>query len=251
MFEKKVTDADKKEMEKASKKQAKQKRESKGTNGIAMIVKSIMIPLVLAGVVVCGIYIVMQQQTKNEVVKAKVVCAKEDIKANTYIAKDDIDKFFEEKEVEASILSKSVYKEIKDLPAEGFYVESDVEASQMLYPNEICKTDEVMDKYVEGTQLTSIKVNAFDNSVSGTLRHGDIVDVYAVDPATDQLVLMVEKVYVEGAYDNSGNALTPEYEAENGAGTAVVFSVKVASDEIEAMNTAISYEGIQLYLTQE
>ncbi len=38
----------------------------------------------------------------------------------------------------------------------------------------------------KGTQYTSIKANAFDNSVSGSIRHGDIVDVYAKDPATDQ-----------------------------------------------------------------
>lgn len=246
MFEKKVTEANKKAMDKAEKKKIKK---PKAENSVGMIVKSILIPLILAAVVACGIYIVIQNQSKNEILKAKVVCAKEDITANTFIGKDDISKFFEEKEVEAGILSKNVYKELKELPVDGFYVESDLEAMQMVYPNEICKTDEVMDKYVEGTQLTSIKVNAFDNSVSGRLRHGDIVDVYALDPATDQLVLMVEGVYVEGAYDASGNELTPEYEAENGTGTAVVFSVKVAPDEIEDMNTAISYEGIQLYLT--
>ena len=37
----------------------------------------------------------------------------------------------------------------------------------------------------------------------------------------------------------------------NGAGTAVVFSVKVAPSETEQMNKAIAYGGIQLYLTEE
>ena len=51
--------------------------------------------------------------------------------------------------------------------------------------------DSVMDKYTAETQVTSIKVNDFNNSVSGTIRHGDIVNVYAKDPSTNQLVLMV------------------------------------------------------------
>ena len=130
-------------------------------------------------------------------------------------------------------------------------MEQDMKKNEMVYEKDICKTDEVMDKYVEGTNLTAIKVNDFNNSVSGTLRHGDIVDVYAIDPATEQLALLVQGVYVESAFDNSGNELTPEYEAENGAGTAVVFSVKVAPSETEQMNKAIAYGGIQLYLTEE
>ena len=248
MFEKKVTVENKKAMEKANKKKEKKPKKESSTG---MVVKSILIPLILAAVVVCGIYIVIQNQSKNEIIKAKVVCAKTDITANTHIDAKDIDKYFEVKDVEAAILPADIYDDLGKLPKDGFYVEADLSAKQMLYPRAICENDEVMDKYVEGTELTSIKVNAFDNFVSGTVRHGDIVDVYAVDPATDQLILMVKGVYVEGAYDGSGNELTPAYEAENGVGTAIVFSVKVAPDEIEAMNLAISYEGIQLYLTQK
>lgn len=140
---------------------------------------------------------------------------------------------------------------MNDLPEKGFYVEQDLVKKQMLYKNAIEMKDAVMDKYVNGTQITSIAVDAFNNSVSGTIRCGDIVDVYAVDPSTDQLALMVSNVYVVAAYDGSGNELTKEYESENGPQTAVVFSVKVAPSEIDQMNLAISFKGIQLYFTQE
>lgn len=242
MFEKKVAVPEKKPVEK--KKEKTKSKESK-----AMVIKSILFPLVMAAIAVCVIYLVMDNQTKHEIVKAPVVCAKQNITANTYISEKDVDKYFEVKDVEATILPDNIYSSMEELPEKGFYVEQDITVKEMLYEKEICETDEVMDKYVPGTNLTSIKVNDFNNSVSGTLRHGDIVDVYAIDPANEQLTLLVEGVYVESAFDNSGNELTPEYEAENGTGTAVVFSVKVAPSETEQMNKAIAYGGIQLYLT--
>ncbi len=244
MFEKKAVVTEKKSVEKA-----KKKEKVKGQGSKALVIKSILIPFIMAAIAVCVIYLVMENQTKNEIVKAPVVCATKNITANTYISEKDIEKYFEVKDVEAAVLPDSIYSNIGELPEKGFYVEQDMTAKEMLYEKDICETDEVMDKYVPGTNLTAIKVNDFNNSVSGTLRHGDIVDVYAIDPATEQLTLLVEEVYVESAFDNSGNELTPEYEKENGIGNAVVFSVKVAPCETEQMNKAIAYGGIQLYLT--
>ena len=122
--------------------------------------------------------------------------------------------------------------------------------SQMVLASNIAAKDEVMDKYLSGYEVTSFDAQNFSDGVNGSLRKGDIVDVYAVDPSTDELALMVSEVYVIAAFDNSGNELTKEYEAENGAGNATVFSVKVAPDEVENMNKAISFGGIQLYVSK-
>ena len=253
MFEKKVTEEQKKVLEKEAKKETKQnkKKEKKEAGNVGFTVKSLIIPFVLAAIAACLIYLVMQNATKNEILKAPVVCAVKDIDANTFIDAKSMDEYFEVKEVEAAVLPDSIYKSMDELPQNGFYVEVDLSKKQMVYGYDISEKDEVMDKYVEGTQLTSIAVNAFDNSVSGTVRHGDIVDVYALDPATEQFVLMAEDVYVEDAYDSSGNKLTAEYENENGFATATVFSVRVAPDEKEKMNQAISSKGIQLYLSDK
>ena len=242
MFEKKVKDDDKK---------VKDKKRTEKKSNAGFILKSLLIPAIIAAIIVCLIYLFMQDKTKNEITKAPVVCAACDIDANTFIKASDMDKYFKVVDVEAAILSDNIYSNLKELPAEGFYVETDLSKKQMLTKEAIEEKDAVMDKYVDDTELTSIKVNAFDNSVSGSVRHGDIVNVYAKDPATNQLILMVSNVYVEAAYDSSGNSLTKEYEEENGEATAVVFTVKVAPNEIEAMNTAICYEDIQLYLTNE
>lgn len=133
--------------------------------------------------------------------------------------------------------------QIKELPQEGFYIESPMSEKQMLLADDVARKDAVMDKYVEGTTRTSIAVDAFDNSVSGTVRKGDIVDIYAVDPVTEVLTLMVNNVYVKEVYDNSGILVAED-------GVATDFTILVAPDEVEKVNAAITYGGIQLYLTK-
>ena len=77
--------------------------------------------------------------------------------------------------------------------------------------------------------------------MNDSLRKGDIVDVYAVDPASEMLVLMAENVYVSEVYDNAGKKITDD------EGVATSFTVW----EVESINTAVVYGGIQMYLKTE
>ena len=74
--------------------------------------------------------------------------------------------------------------------------------------------------------ITSLKVSEFSNSVCGSLRYGDIVDVYAVDPAPDELVFVVGNVYILGAYNSSGEKLN------TAEGSAVAFTVLATPEEV-------------------
>lgn len=243
MFEKKISDEDVKQIEKDVKK-AKKARKKEGKNKdskTAMSIKTVVLPLVLAAIVVCMIYILVQHQEDAKILEATVVTSIGEIPANTYIKADEIDKYFTVTTIDSTIVSENTYKSISDLP-KGFYVENAMVGKQQVYSDDIAKSDEVMDKYIDGTTTTSIAVNAFDNSVSGTVRTGDIVDIYAVDPATDALTLMAENVYVKAAYNSSGEKITDD-------GVATAFTIYVAPDERDAVNSAIAYGGIQLYLT--
>lgn len=90
-------------------------------------------------------------------------------------------------------------------------------------------------------QRKKLLISNFDKGVNGKLREGAIIDIYAVDPATDELILYVEDVYVAGAYDSSGNEPTTE------EGVAQSFTVYVKAAEIENMNRAINHGEIYIY----
>ena len=68
------------------------------------------------------------------------------------------------------------------------------------------------------------------------------MDVYALDEATREYVLMASDVYIEDVYDTSGNKISDE------TSVATSFTVRVTAEEVPQINVAVSSGDIQLYL---
>ena len=235
MFEKKVNT---KEAPKQAKKEVKkEKNPGKSTS----ILKIVLIPLLITAVLVAAIYLVMDKMTERETLLKNVVVASQDIRVNAYITPDEVDQYFTVIQVDGTAVSESAYTSLKDLQAKGFYTNIPIGSGQILYSGNIKPTDARLDKYKSGYEITSIAVSNFDKGVNGKLREGAIIDVYAVDPATDELTLYVEDVYVAAADDSSGTELTTD------EGVAQSFTVYVKAAEIENMNHAINYGEIHIY----
>lgn len=209
------------------------------------VLKVVVFPALFAGIVVCGLYLSMQNKLEAESLKGQVLVMKENVAANTYVKAEDMDKYFETVAVEKTAIPASAYNMVSDLPQDGFYIDRAMTKAQMVLQTDILTKDLVMDKYKAGYEITSFAAESFDDSVNGSLRKGDIVDVYAVDPATEMLTLMAENVYVSEVYDNAGKKITED------DGVATSFTVWVTTEEVESINTAVVYGGIQMYLKTE
>lgn len=244
MFEKKMTEEEKKILHKKAKKAKKddKRNESEWVSKIKKAARVVVLPFVLASIMVCVLYIVVRNNTLAENLKKDVVVATKDIVENTKISAGDIDDYFKVTRVDADAVVSVYVSSVSELPKDGFYVKENIVKGQMLHKDDIEESDFVMDKYNENAVITSLKVSEFSNSVCGLLRAGDIVDVYAIDPSTGELAFVVGDVYIDGAYNNSGELL------ESSEGTAVAFTVLATPEEVTALNRAIAWEGIQLYL---
>lgn len=251
MFEKKVNDVEKKRMDKEAKKEARAVKKGKsGSNHkigakVLSIVKVLLIPALFAGIVSMVIYMAMENRVAEAQLKTQVVVMKESVTQNTLITADKVDSYFEVMLVELAAVPEATYRSIKDLPKDGFYVENTMQKSQMVLKDDIAKEDEVMDKYKDGYNVTSFAVESFDGGVNGSIRQGNIVNVYARDPATELLTLMAENVYVAEVYDSSGKKVSEPEEI----GTS--FTVYVTPEEVQNINLAVVYGGIQMYLLTE
>lgn len=246
MFEKKISEEQKKKMEKETKRSLKKEKKDKAAdNKLLSVVKVVVLPLLFASIVVCAIYLAMQQKAVQEDLKTTVVCMKEDVPANTYVESKDIEKYFTTVKVQLEAVPENAYKSLSDFSKDGFYIEDSMKKYQMVLACNIAAKDEVMDKYLAGYEVTSFDAQNFSDGVNGSLRRGDIVDVYALNPATELLTLYAENVYVAEVYDNSGKKVTePE-------GIATSFTVWVTPDEVENLNLAVVYGGVQMYLKTE
>lgn len=243
MFEKKITDEQRKVMEKEARKAKKTKlgQAVKEPGKVASMAKTVVIPLILAAIMVCFLYIVVRNNTLAENLKTDVVVAKTDIVENTKITEKELDRYFKVISVDFKAVTDANYKSFNDMPDGSFYVEAPLIKGQMVYKDDIETSDFVMDKYTDEAVVTSLSVSNFSNSVCGTLRYGDVVDVYAIDPATDELVFVIGDVYILEAYNSNGEVLTTK------EGSATAFTVIATPEEVELINKAIAWDGIQLY----
>ena len=59
------------------------------------VLKVVVLPALFAGIVVCGLYLSMQNKLEAESLKGQVLVMKENVAANTYVKAEDMDKYFE------------------------------------------------------------------------------------------------------------------------------------------------------------
>ena len=250
MFEKKISDEDRNKMERKAKKNAKasKKKESTGAgvkDKLISVCKVVVLPLIFVGIVVCALYLVMQNKLEEESLKDSVLAMREDVAVNTFVKSEDAGKYFEVISVDLTAIPTCAYKSLDELPKDGFYIENAMTKTQMVMKDDIADKDIVMDKYKNDYEITSFPTESFDGGVNGSLRKGDIVDVYALNPETELLELFAENVYMSEVYDNVGNRITEPDEV------ATSFTVLVTSEKVESVNLAVVYGKVQIYLKTE
>lgn len=230
MFEKKasIKETDKRE---------KTKLQKKGMD----VIRIVLVPLLITAALVAALYLTMDKMTERDTLLKNVVVASKNLRVNAYITPDEVDEYFKVISVDGAAVSKDAYTSIDDLKAKGFYTNIPIGSGQIVYSGNLKPTDARLDKYQSGYEVTSIAVSNFGKGVNGKVREGSIIDVYAVDPATDELVKYAEDVYVAAAFDSSGNELITD------EGVAQSFTIYVKEAEIEELNKAINYGEIHIY----
>lgn len=196
--------------------------------------KNIVFPLILSAVIVVLLYFAISAGASSGD-KVKCYVAKEDIKANTLVK--DYEDYFESVFVDASVVPKNA---LADNFPNTFYVVSKMDKNQMVLEDDIVRSNTKVEGIDKNTDVTGISVKDFNYAVGGTLRAGDLIDIYALNSDTDQLELMVEDVLIKDAFDSTGTRIVDE-------GVAVSFNIFVPQDKAEAVNRALSLGDIQLY----
>ena len=230
MFEKKASI-------KETDKQEKIKLQKKGMD----VIRIVLVPLLITAALVAALYLAMDKITERDTLLKNVVVASKNLRVNAYITPDEVDEYFKVISVDGAAVSKDAYTSMDDLKEKGFYTNIPIGSGQIVYSGNLKPTDARLDKYQSGYEVTSIAISNFDKGVNGKVREGSIIDVYALDSATDELVKYAEDVYVAAAFDSSGNELTTD------EGVAQSFTIYVKEAEIEELNKAINYGEIHIY----
>ena len=122
MFEKKVTDAEKKRLEKEAKKAEKARRKEEaaksgsGKEKALSIVKTLAVPTIIAAIIVCVIYVVVDSKASADELKTEVLCMVKDVPANTIVTADNVKDYFTVVSVDISAVQVNAYNQLSVLP---------------------------------------------------------------------------------------------------------------------------------------
>ena len=229
-----------KQAEKA-KKQAEQQKEAKGEDKFSA--KAFVIPFFVAIILTGIIYGMIMHQVNSTEGKIPVVCMTKSVDKNTKINADDYNNTFTLKYVDQDLIPATVYQSLDELPGDGLYIKTDMDKNQILLPENFTTDDLTMAKYESGHETTSISATSFANAVNGTIRKGDIVDIYSRPSSADAVTeLYGQDLYVEAAYTANGT------ECKNPEDVATSLTIWVTPDEVSDINKAVALGNIQVYV---
>lgn len=200
--------------------------------------------LVMAVIVFVAL-IVLQTGITNKYEKKGVVIAKVDIPANTDITAANVDEFFGTIDYDVTKLPDLAVKtEQKDSLINTITL-AEIPKGQIVTEKSYISRDTITGDLarLSGSDLVeySFAVDSIADAVAGTIRRGDIVDIYLFySDVTDGKELMdapIEKVVLDGihikqAYDSSGAAIV-----DGDEGTAAsMFDIVASRDDVDELN---------------
>lgn len=230
-----------KQAEKAKKQAEKQKETKQGEDKFSA--KAFVIPFFVAIILTGIIYGMIMHQVNSTEGKIPVVYITKSVDKNTKINADDYNNTFTLKYVDQDLIPATVYQSLDELPSDGLYIKTDMDKNQILLPENFTTDDLTMAKYESGHETTSISATSFANAVNGTIRKGDIVDIYSRPSSADAVTeLYGRDLYVEAAYTANGT------ECKNPEDVATSLTIWVTPDEVSDINKAVALGNIQVYV---
>lgn len=162
-----------------------------------------------------------------------VVIASVDIPQGTVITKDNAENYFKKENVNSDLVTKATVTDIKNI--EGKFL-TNVAAGEIVTSDRYYETGDTRE--LKNPVSLTFAAGSAENSVNGTIRGGDIVDIYVSvsDNNSTTYQLARENVYIENAYDSSYARI----DSADQTTVASTFLVKLEEDDAANFKNAIS-----------
>lgn len=171
--------------------------------------------------------------------KGYVVVAIEDVADDTEITPENVTQYLALEERTMRDIPEAAYTDIQAVT--GLYAEGGIDKGSMVTKNMFGKLGGLSDNEV----LLSVDMESLDQSVAGTLRAGDLIDLFAVDKEADQEVSVAEVlsgVVIERSYTGSGISI----QKEDTTSIAQYVTIPIHKDAVEAFYEALENKKIQI-----
>lgn len=174
----------------------------------------ILVCVVIAAVLYLALYYSQVKALENYE-KGVVVIAKTDIPENVEIDELNSSTYFTTMMIETGKIPKSAYINVSEL--NGSYTVGNIDAGAIITKSMVSSLKSITNEYKDAKMVT-ISTNGLEQSVAGTLRIGDIIDIYSIEEkdldgdgkAEVEAVLLKGGVTISRSYDASGVAISKD-----------------------------------------
>lgn len=185
-------------------------KENKQKNGMKREGQSKVWPIILCLLLAGGLFVLllnieMKQLAQYE--KGNVVVAIADVTESKEVTEENLSEYFSVEERPLEDIPEAAYLELEDLI--GQYVQSGIDAGSMITKSML---GELRADHGDAV-LLGVNMEALAQSVAGTLRAGDKIDIYTVKVEEDDNVTVekaLSNVIIERSYTSAGVAIVKD-----------------------------------------
>lgn len=199
-------------------------------------------PVVLCLLLAGGIFVLLlnvETRKLAEYEKGDVVVAISDVADSKEITQDNLAEYFTVEERPLSDIPKAAYLTLDELV--GQYVKNSIDAGSMITKSMV---GELQAGYGDAV-LLGVNMEALAQSVAGTLRAGDVIDIYTVKVEEDDSVV-VEKalgsVTIDRSYTSAGVAILKDDDSS----IAQYITIPVHKDAVGTFYQALEDRRIEI-----
>lgn len=186
---------------------------------------------------------IIQSSILNQETKVSVYQVKKDIHEGTKITEENFDSYLATKDVQASLIPDG-YITDKTLVI-GKFINRNYKAKDVITVDGLNDSETAYNSGIKNPVKLSFSVSSLSDSVSGTLREGDYINIYGMRNAHNaageviiatNAIYTFKHIYIEKAYNSSGDIIdSADRESE-----ALMFTIIIEEGDVDLFNEMLA-----------
>ena len=192
---------------------------------------------------------IIQSSILNQETKVTVYQVQKDIYDGTKITEDNFNEYFATKAVQASLIPDGYITDSSLII--GKFINRNYKARDVITVDGLNDSEALYNSNIEHPVKLSFQVGNLSDSVSGTIREGDYINIYGMKNgknADGEVVLLTNQIYtfkhiyIEKAYNSAGDII----DSADKDSEALMFTIIIEEDDVALFNEMIANCNLKL-----
>lgn len=161
----------------------------------------------IAAIIVYCIMLNVEKNALSAYEKGIVLVTSKDMPRGLVLTEDNIYTYFEEKEIDKQLIPEAAITEKERLCLQ--MTAGELDKGTMITQSMFTNLNEIHENMKEPV-AAGFKADDLYQVVTGTLRSGDYIHIYTVDPDTGDVYLTWDNIFIKEVFDSAGVLITAE-----------------------------------------